>query len=218
MVKIMRLVLVALGSTAIGLGAATHAAAAEPAGQPAAASPGATAIEKAAKDNKYLFIFFWREDTQPSRVMRGGFQAAMAKMADKAQTVEIQVADAAEAAIVARYNVSRAPMPLILAIGPNGAVTKALATRCDEDQLRQAFVSPCTAACMKGLQDRKLVLLCVRKAAPPGQTLALPKTCRSLPPMRSMRRPRRLLLSTWAMRPRRSSSRAFKSIRRRSRR
>ena len=36
------------------------ALAAEPnEGAAAAASPGATAIEKAAKDNKYLFIFFY---------------------------------------------------------------------------------------------------------------------------------------------------------------
>ena len=61
-------------------------------------APARRPSQKAAKDNKYLFIFFWREDTQHSRVMRGVFQAAMAKMADKAQTVEIQVADAAEAA------------------------------------------------------------------------------------------------------------------------
>ena len=102
-------------------------AAAEPAAKPAA-SPGAAALEKAAKDNKYLFIFFWREDTQHSRVMRGVFQAAMAKMADKA-------ADRGDSSrrrrrkrqIVARYDVSRSPMPLVLAIAPNGAVTKGLA-------------------------------------------------------------------------------------------
>ena len=31
---------------------------------PAAASPGATAIKKAAKANKYLFIYFWKDDAQ----------------------------------------------------------------------------------------------------------------------------------------------------------
>ena len=157
----------------LALGAATHAAAAEP-----AVSPGGAALQKAAKDNKYLFIFFWREDTQQSRVMRGAFNAATAKMTDKAATVEVQVADPAEAAVVARFEVSRSPMPLVLAIAPNGAVTKAVTGRIDDEQLRAAFVSPCTAECMKGLQEQKLVLLCVRQAPPQGQPLVLPQNVR----------------------------------------
>ena len=74
-------------AVAVALWAAGPAArAAAPAGgtAPAAASPGAAAVEKAAKDNKYLFIFFWKDDTQHSRVMRGVFQAAMAKLTDTA--------------------------------------------------------------------------------------------------------------------------------------
>jgi len=171
--KIMRFVVVALWAGVLGFGAATCAAA-----EPAAASPGAAAIQQAAKDNKYLFIFFWREDTQHSRVMRGVFNAAMAKMADRAEAVEIQVANPAEAAVVARYDVSRSPMPLVVATAPNGAITKGLAGQFDESQLRQAFVSPCTAECMKALQEKKLVLLCVRQQPPPGQPPALPQNVR----------------------------------------
>jgi hypothetical protein len=37
-----------------------------------------------------------------------------------------------------------------------------LPVKFDENQLREAFVSPCTARCLKALQDRKLVLLCVQ--------------------------------------------------------
>jgi hypothetical protein len=145
---------------------------------PAAASPGAAAIEKAANDNKYLFVFFWKDDTQQSRVMRGVFQAAVAKMTDAAQSVEIQTGDPAEQPIVARYGVSRAPMPLVLAIAPNGAITKGLPTPFDENQLRQAFVSPCTAECMKALQDRKLVLLCVEHPSPQVHAVSLQKGVR----------------------------------------
>ena len=147
---------------------AGHAAA--PAGA-AVASPGSAAVEKAAKDNKYLFIFFWKDDTQHSRAMRGVFQAAMAKLTATAQSVEIQTDDSAEQPIVERYGVSRAPMPMVLAIAPNGAITKGLPTWFDENQLRQAFVSPSTANCMKDLQERKFVLLCVqRPSAGVGET------------------------------------------------
>jgi len=126
------------------------------------ASSGVAAIEKAAKENKYLFIFFWKEDTQQSRVMRSIFQATLAKLTDTAQSVEIQTGDPTEQQIVARYGVSRAPMPLVLAIAPNGAVTKGFPTRFDENQLQQAFVSPCTAKCMRAIQDRHVILLCVQ--------------------------------------------------------
>jgi len=127
-----------------------------------AASSGVAAIEKAAKENKYLFIFFWKEDTQQSRVMRSVFQTALTKLTDKAQSFEIQADDPAEQQIVTRYGVSRAPMPLVLAIAPNGAVTKGFPTRFDENQLQQAFVSPCTAKCMRAIQDRHVILLCVQ--------------------------------------------------------
>ena len=55
-------------------------------------------------------------------------------------------------AIVDKYGVSRSPMPLVLAIAPCGAITKGFTKTFDEDQLRTAFVSPCTAECMKALK------------------------------------------------------------------
>jgi hypothetical protein len=162
----------------LAIGAIVHSTnAAAPTDQSAAAAPsqGAAALRSAAKHNKYLFIFFWRDDTERSREMRGVFQAALAKMTDKAEAVEIQTEDPAEEPIVARYDVSRAPMPLVLAIAPNGAITKGLPTPFDEDQLRQAFVSPCTAECMKALEAHKLVLLCVEPASPQVKQVSLQK-------------------------------------------
>lgn len=140
-----------------------------------AASPGAAAIAKAAQVNKYLFIFFWKDDTYQSRVMRGVFQAAMKKAADKADSIEVQTGDPAEQQIVTRYGVSRSPMPLVLSLAPNGAITKGFPSRFDESQLLEAFVSPGTAACMKGLQDRKLVLLCVQQPSPQVRQVSLQK-------------------------------------------
>lgn len=178
MMKLTRSVAVSALATTLALCCVAHTKAAHGTGNGisrAAASPAAAALEKAAKDNKYLFVFFWKDDTQQSRVMRGVFQAAMAKLSDVAATVEVQTADPAEKPIVDRYGVSRAPMPLVLAIAPNGAVTKGLPGRFDENQLRQALVSHGTAECMKGLQDRKLVLLCVQPASPQVRQVSLQK-------------------------------------------
>jgi len=53
-------------------------------------------------------------------------------------------------------------MPLVLAIGPSGAVTQNFTQNFDEQQLRTAFVSLGTEKSLKALQDRKYVLLCVQ--------------------------------------------------------
>ena len=125
-------------------------------------SRGVAAMEEAAKSNKYLFIFFWKKNDGQARTMHGVFQSAMVNMTDSADSVGIQTTDPGEKPVVDKFGVSRAPMPLVLALAPNGAVTKGFPIKFDENQFRQAFVSPCTARCLKALQDRKLVVLCVQ--------------------------------------------------------
>ena len=125
-------------------------------------SLGLAAIDAAARDGKYLFLFFWKENDQNTQSMYQVFQSAMSKWSDAAYSAGIRLADANEKPVVDKFGVSRAPMPLVLALAPNGAVTKGLPIKFDESQLRQAFVSSCTAKCLKAIQDRKLVLLCVQ--------------------------------------------------------
>lgn len=129
-------------------------------------SKGLAAIDTAARNGKYLFIFFWKENDEQSRSMYGVFQSAMNKWAQSADAIGIQTTDQREKPVVDRLGVSRAPMPLVVALAPNGAVTKGFPLKFTEEQLRQAFVSPCTAKCLKAVQDRKLVLLCIQN----GQT------------------------------------------------
>ena len=83
-------------------------------------------------------------------------------MTDRADSIAIYVADPAEKPIVDKFGVRGAPMPLVLAIAPTGAATRAFPSTFDEAQLQQAFVSPCTAKCMRAIQDRHSILLCVQ--------------------------------------------------------
>ena len=125
-------------------------------------SRGLTAIDSASKDGKYLFIFFWKDNDKQNESMYGVFQSAMGKWTDSANSVSIPINDPKEKPIVDEFGVSRAPMPLVLALAPNGAITKGIPLKFTEEQLKEAFVSPSTAKCMKALQDKKLVLLCVQ--------------------------------------------------------
>ena len=58
-----------------------------------------------------------------------------------------------------------APLPLIAAVAPNGAVTKAWPLKATPDQLAEGLVSSGTAACLKAMQEQKLSLVCVYHSA-----------------------------------------------------
>ena len=70
-------------------GPAALAAAPNEGATAAAASPGATAIEKAAKDNKYLFIYFYAGQDANTKPCTVAFRTAMAKLTDRADSTAI---------------------------------------------------------------------------------------------------------------------------------
>jgi hypothetical protein len=141
-----------------------------PAQPTASVSKGQAAIDRAAAAHKYAFIFFWKEKNEQTDKVWSVFQAAAAKVAKSADVVSIGITDPAERRLVDRYGVSRAPMPLVLAVAPCGAITKGLTKDFGEAELRDAFVSRSTERCMKALQSRKLVFVCVvDEPGPQGQ-------------------------------------------------
>ena len=119
-------------------------------------------IDRAAKAGRYIFVFCYRADDEATRALRKTFSAAMEKFADRAATAQVNIADPLEQDFVAKYGLNRAPAPLVLALAPNGAVTRGFPGQFTEAQLETAFVSPGMQRCLKALQDRKLVLLCVQ--------------------------------------------------------
>jgi len=152
-----RMVVAAL-ALAVSLGVAAGGAQAQ-GGQ---TSKGLEAVERATKAGRYVFIFFHNGDGEQTAAMRQVFKNGVAKAAKSAAQVEVNVADASEAAIVDKYGVQGAPMPLVLAVAPNGAVTGGFPAPFNEQQIVDAYATPCTQASLKALQDGKLVLLCVQ--------------------------------------------------------
>ena len=133
-----------------------------PAANSIPAGVAAQAIQHAADANKYLFIFFYKAEDDATKSARKTFEEATPKLAEKAEAVVVNAGDRAESDVVNRFRVGQTPMPLVLAIGPTGAVTQNFTQNFDEQQLRTAFVSPGTEKSLKALQDRKYVLLCVQ--------------------------------------------------------
>lgn len=123
---------------------------------------GHEALRKAAAEGKYLFAFFWKTEDEQTAAMRQVFDATMAKLTDRAHWAVVNVTDPAEKGLVSKYGLERAPMPLVLAIAPNGAITGGFPTKFEEKDLVGAFATPCTQKCMKLVQDGKVVLLCIQ--------------------------------------------------------
>lgn len=123
---------------------------------------GTTAMKAAAQKDSYLYVFFWTRNDQQTQRMRQVLNQAARQIGGSMDTVEVNINDTREKAIVDQFGVSRAPMPLVLALAPNGAVTKGFPIRFTSEQLLQGIVSPAMASCMKALQSQKLVLLTIQ--------------------------------------------------------
>ncbi|HEY7309213.1 MAG TPA: hypothetical protein VH643_07660 [Gemmataceae bacterium] len=147
---------------------------ADPPKPPSPKSAGQIVVADAARTNRYVFILFAREDDAATQAVRHTLQATLARRGAQATSLEVRVTDPAEKPMVEQYGVSRAPMPLVLAVAPNGAITGGFPLKLTEAQVAQAFVSPAVAQCLKAVQARKLVLLCVQ----PTPTAALPQGVR----------------------------------------
>lgn len=128
-------------------------------------SPGQAALEAAARNQEYLFVLFHKEEDAATQAMQKTLESALAKQGGRAGLVVVRTSDPAEKSLIDRWGLSRTPMPIVLAVAPNGAITGGFPLKLTEADVAGAFVSPGMAGCLKATQARKLVLLCVLPAA-----------------------------------------------------
>lgn len=136
-----------------------------------AASKAEQALATAAEQQKFAFILFWRENNAATKGAAANLKKAVASRTDKTAWTAVNVADAAERVVVEKFQVDRSPMPLVLAVAPNGAITGVLTETVTEELVEEALVTPCMTRCMKSMQEGKVVLVCLQ----PNETPALPR-------------------------------------------
>jgi hypothetical protein len=138
---------------------------------PPASSPARAALDAAAAAGKYAFVLFWKQDDETTQSMSQTVQTVARNHNGRVTVLSVATTEPAEKAVVDQFGISRAPLPLVLAIAPNGAVTGGFPQKVSEAQLAGAFVSASMAESLKALQGRKMVLLCVQsrgQAVPAG--------------------------------------------------
>ena len=129
--------------------------------RPPSASQAEATLEQAAEEGKYTFLVFYKTNDAATQTMAATLKEGLASRAETARAAYVQVGQPAEKALVDKYDVSRAPMPMTIAVAPNGAITGMFAQKLTAEGIENSFVTPTMTNCMKSLQAGKLVFVSV---------------------------------------------------------
>jgi hypothetical protein len=162
--------IIVVGIMAMGIMAANRVGAE----QTATIAGSQAGISRAAAANKFLFVFVTENNDDATQAARRTFETAAGKLADQTEWIAVDRNNTAEKEFVQKYGLATSPMPLVLAFAPNSAITAGFpAAQLTEQRLRDALVSPGMQQCLKALQDRKLVLVCVQNGSTKSNDAAL---------------------------------------------
>jgi len=113
-------------------------------------------------ETKFRFILFSKENNANTQRVATELASSLGRWPQRAEWTAISITDPAHREIVERYQVGRAPMPLVLCVAPNGAVTGAMTGQVTDKQVDSALVTPTMTRCMKSLQAGKTVVVHVK--------------------------------------------------------
>ena len=127
-------------------------------------SPAETAFRAAARQNRYVFVTFYRKNDAPSTKMLADAKKLQGRYSSRANFISVDVDNAVHQSVISQYGADRSPIPLTLVIAPNGAITAGYPTEIRTTDLSSAFVSSGMADVLKVLQSGKLVAVCLQSS------------------------------------------------------
>jgi hypothetical protein len=119
---------------------------------------------------KFTLILFWKENNTATQGMAEALKRAVAQRSQRAEWVSVNVNDGAQRPLVDRYHVERAPMPMVLCVAPNGAVTGGITRQLTDAAIDKVLVTPGMTEATKALQDKRIAVIHVKR----DPRLALP--------------------------------------------
>ena len=119
----------------------------------------ATATPAPQQKPKFTFILFYKENDPATQAMAEGLKSAISTRVDRAEWTSINVTDPSQRAVVDRYHVDRAPMPMTLCIAPNGAIMGAIPRQMSEQAVEHLLATPAMTETTKALQDKKIAVI-----------------------------------------------------------
>ena len=128
----------------------------------AGASQAQQVLATAAAEEKYTFLVFYKDNGPATQAMAQTVKRGVESRGDRATVAFVNVGSPSEKALVDRFGVGRAPMPMTVAVAPNGATTKLIPSTISDEQIEKSFVTPAMAHCMKSMQEGRMVFICVQ--------------------------------------------------------
>jgi len=139
-----------------------------------AADNGVSALRHAAEAKQYLFAFVYEQEDEETKAARKTFEAAVTKVTPPAKSVRVDRSLPEEKEMVEKFGLQTAPVPIVLAIAPNGAITGSIkAGELSEERLQGAVASPGLQQILKAVQEGRLVLVCLQNAQTKGNDAAM---------------------------------------------
>ena len=120
-------------------------------------------LNQSAETGTFTVVVFHRERVEANQAFHQQAQAALTPHAEKTVLATARIDDPAEKALIEKLGIGRAPMPMAVVIAPNGAVTGLFPRTITSEQIASALVPPTMMACMKELQNKKLVFVCLTR-------------------------------------------------------
>lgn len=124
--------------------------------------PGIEALNNATASGRHLLVLFQRTDKTTS--LTNSFVTISKSLESKAVSVVINTENPEESGLVDRYNARFAPLPIVVVLAPNGAITGSFKDSFSKDQIENLFLSPASQQCLLAFQNRKLVFICIQGA------------------------------------------------------
>lgn len=128
------------------------------------AGDGSFAIEKSSQEDRHLFIFFYKDRSDKTLKAKEIVDQVAKKLKGKANFVNVMLNDPDESDLIEKFDLKHAPLPLVMVIAPNGAVVGGFSSKFSKEKMIDSLASPKMAKCLKALQDKKFVFVCMQNS------------------------------------------------------
>lgn len=159
--KLLNTVLLKIIVLAVCLGFSAHHALAQSNAAPQTAKE---AIETARAGNSYIFLLFYDKKDDLFNKMEETVNNFVKNTDQKVLVYESSAKDPKEIDVVYKYRIDRAPLPILLVVGPNGAVVGGFPKSVTSEKLAKSFMPPVVMNVLKTVQEQKMAVVLVQNS------------------------------------------------------
>lgn len=117
------------------------------------------AIELAKNSNRYLLLLFYNGEDKSFELMDKEIDNFINNSSNSILKYKVLTTEGKENSVIKKFGVDRAPLPVVLVLAPNGAITGGFPESVTNQQLEKSIVSELTMKILKPLQEQKIVLV-----------------------------------------------------------